>query len=94
MGMFGLPHEKTDRDIMNRLQNVLEPTRTAGQQQDLHKSDEDTTWFGIARDTANSPILTDYGRYATIMTQSQMAEVNVRCPQLVSFIGQTGNILC
>lgn len=89
--MYGLPHEKTDRNVVNRLRDILEPKRTVEEQQSLHKNDEDTTWFGIARDTANLPIFQDYGRYGTIMSESQTSENNVRYPQLVSFIGQTGS---
>jgi hypothetical protein len=90
VGFDGKPHEKTDRRVVERLRHILEPKRTPEEQQELHKNDEDTTWFGIARDSANLPICQDYERYATIMYQSRTSEVNVRYPQLVSFIGQTG----
>lgn len=90
VGIDGLPHEKTNRQVVERLRQILDPTRTSEQQQGLHKNDEDTTWFGIARDSANLPIFQDYGRYATIMAESRTPEVNVRYPQLISFIGQTG----
>ncbi|KAH8667562.1 hypothetical protein BGZ60DRAFT_564753 [Tricladium varicosporioides] len=90
VGFDGKPHEKTDRRVVERLRDILEPERTPEQQQELHRGDEDTTWFGIARDSANLPIFQDYERYASIMTQSRTTEVNVRYPQLVSFIGQTG----
>ncbi|KAI9690171.1 MAG: hypothetical protein M1822_009132 [Bathelium mastoideum] len=58
-------------------------------QEKMHMEDEDTTWFGVAKDTANVPVLQDYGRYATLMANSATGE-RVRYPQLVSFIGQTG----
>jgi hypothetical protein len=90
VGMDGLPHEKTNRLVVERLRQILDPYRSPEVQQSLHRNDEDTTWFGIARDSANLPIFQDYGRYATIMAESQSPEVNVRYPQLVSFIGQTG----
>jgi hypothetical protein len=90
VGIDGLPHERTNRQVVERLRQILDPHRSTEEQQILHRSDEDTTWFGIARDSANLPIFQDYGRYATIMTESQTPEVNVRYPQLVSFIGQTG----
>jgi hypothetical protein len=88
--MDGLPHEKTNRLVVERLRQIFDPHRSIEEQQNAHRSDEDTTWFGIARDSANLPIFQDYGRYAAIMTESQTPEVNVRYPQLVSFIGQTG----
>jgi hypothetical protein len=90
VGFDGLPHEKTDRNVVKRLRDILESTRTAEEQQIEHKNDEDTTWFGIARDPANLPIFQDYGRYAKIMAESQTVEVNIRTPQLISFVGQTG----
>jgi hypothetical protein len=90
VGFDGKPHEKTDRRVVERLREILEPERSPEQQQELHRSDDDTTCFGIARDSANLPIFQDYERYASIMAQSRTSEVNVRYPQLVSFIGQTG----
>ncbi len=56
----------------------------------MHLDDEDTTWFGIDRDAQNRPIFQDYGRYATIIANSSTADNQIRYPQLVSFIGQTG----
>ncbi|KAM3089514.1 hypothetical protein ACMFMG_001101 [Clarireedia jacksonii] len=90
VGFDGRPHEKTDKRVVDRLRKILEPKRTPAEQQEQHKSDEDTTWFGIARDSANMPIFQDYGRYAKIMAKSRTSSVKVRYPQLVSFIGQTG----
>jgi hypothetical protein len=91
VGFDGKPHEKTDREVVERLRQILEPRLTEQQQQELHRSDEDTTWFGIARDPVSGlPIFQDYERYATIMEQSRSVEGTVRYPQLVSFIGQTG----
>lgn len=90
IGFDGRPHEKTDKRVVDRLRKILEPKRTAKDQENEHKFDEDTTWFGIARDSANLPIFQDYGRYAKIMAQSRLSGHKVRYPQLVSFVGQTG----
>lgn len=90
VGFDGRPHEKTDKRVFDRLQKILDPERTPAEQQEQHKSDEDTSWFGIARDSANMPIFQDYGRYAKIMANSTTSRTKVRYPQLVSFIGQTG----
>jgi hypothetical protein len=79
-----------DRKVVERLRMILDPKRTAEEKIKEHQNDEDTTWFGIARDSANLPIFRDYERYATIMAQSRTSQINVRYPQLVSFIGQTG----
>jgi hypothetical protein len=93
IGADGLPHEKTDLEVVERLRDTLDrPDRTPEEQQKLHKNDEDTTWFGIARDEANMPIFQDYGRYAAILAEPQEIRRRSRYPQLVSFIGQTGMV--
>jgi energy-coupling factor transporter ATP-binding protein EcfA2 len=89
-GPDGLPHEKGDPTIVKRLKNILTPPTNTEEQQQLHVDDEDTTWFGIARDDANQPIFQDYGRYANIMSDTTSGVHTLRYPQLVSFIGQTG----
>lgn len=90
VGIDGKPHEKTDRRVVERLRHILDPKRTPEEQQIQHRNDEDTTWFGIARDSANMPIFQDYERYSKIMVSSRTTGIKVRYPQLVSFIGQTG----
>lgn len=55
-------------------------------------NDDDTTWFGVGRDATNQAIFQDYGRFATLMNESQTAELSTRYPQLVCFIGQTGRV--
>jgi hypothetical protein len=91
VGADGLPHEKTDMEVVERLRETLDTQdRTPEEQQKLHKEDEDTTWFGIARDDANMPIFQDYGRFAAILAEPQIIRRKNRYPQLVSFIGQTG----
>ncbi|PVI02430.1 hypothetical protein DM02DRAFT_701953 [Periconia macrospinosa] len=89
-GPDGLPHEKTNPKIIKRLKDILSPPSDQGAQETLHVEDEDTTWFGLARDTHNKPFFQDYGRYASIMADSNTVEHQSRYPQLVSFIGQTG----
>lgn len=89
-GPDGLPHEKGDPTIVKRLKNILTPPTDSNEQQQLHVEDEDTTWFGIARDEANQSVFQDYGRYANIMADSTTGAHKLRYPQLVSFIGQTG----
>jgi hypothetical protein len=93
VGFDGKPHEKADRKVVERLRQILEPQRSEEEQQDLHRNGEDTTWFGISRDSSGVPIFQDYERYATIMEQSRSSEGIVRYPQLVSFIGQTGEAI-
>ncbi|KAF1996801.1 hypothetical protein P154DRAFT_565860 [Amniculicola lignicola CBS 123094] len=89
-GPDGLPHEKANPAIVRRLKDILTPPKDLGGQATLHVEDEDTTWFGIARDSQQRPIFQDYGRYSAIMVDSNSGQYKVRYPQLVSFIGQTG----
>jgi energy-coupling factor transporter ATP-binding protein EcfA2 len=89
-GPDGLPHEKANPAIVKRLQEILTPPQEHSEQQILHIEDEDTTWFGMERNSQNSPVFHDYGRYSAIMADSNSGEFKFRYPQLVSFIGQTG----
>lgn len=89
-GPDGLPHEKANPTIVKRLQDILTPPKEHVEQQMLHAEDEDTTWFGMVRNSQNSPAFQDYGRYSAIMADSNSGEFKFRYPQLVSFIGQTG----
>lgn len=89
LGPDGLPHEKADPIIVNRLKETFTPTDDPQTQEEMHLRDEDTTWFGIARDSTNVPVFQDFGRYATLLTNSATGE-SLRYPLLVSFIGQTG----
>lgn len=90
VGPDGLPHEKADPQVVKRLQDILTPSNDPVVQQFKHQEDEDTTWFGVTRDTQQLPIFQDYGRYTTIMVNSAIGQHRTRYPHLVSFIGQTG----
>ncbi|KAK5133613.1 hypothetical protein LTR08_007561 [Meristemomyces frigidus] len=85
-GRDGVPHEKTDLQVVKKLKDILHPTRKANEIQKLHDDDESTRWFGVARDLTGRPNFEDYGRYATLMSSMSL---ETRYPQLVSFIGIT-----
>lgn len=86
----GLPHEKADPNVVERLKSILTPSKEQCEQQMLHIEDEDTTWFGMARNSQNQPVFQDYGRYPAMMADTNTGDHKLRYPQLVSFIGQTG----
>lgn len=97
-----VPHERTDHNIAKTIQTVLEVKKTDEEQAVLHQNDQDTTWFGIIREDSELPIFRDYGRYASLMTNTSRSERSrdftgavhgrdTRYPSLVSFVGQTGN---
>ncbi|KAK8121780.1 hypothetical protein PG984_010450 [Apiospora sp. TS-2023a] len=100
----GLPHEKTDVNIAEKVQNVLSPPTDNWAREQLYKADEITSWFGVERPEDNAPpVFQDYGRFADLMASTdpirsqpsfmeRWAEVgrDRRTPSLVSFVGQTG----
>lgn len=90
VGPDGLPHEKANPTIVESLKDILNPPNDAASQKTLHLEDENTKWFGIAKDEQNRPMFQDYGRYAAIMAESNTGDLQSRFPQFVSFIGQTG----
>jgi hypothetical protein len=90
VGWDGRPHEKSNAEVVQRLRQILEPTRTENDHEHELQNDDDTTWFGVGRDSNNQSVFQDYGRFATLMSESQTPELGSRYPQLVSFIGQTG----
>ena len=90
VGIDGLPHEKTEKPIYDRLIAIFEPPEDTEELSRLHLEDEDTTWFGIEKDAGGQPIFQDYGRYPALMAETKQPNGGVRYPQLVSFVGQTG----
>lgn len=72
------------------MEGILTPSREPARIQELHEEDERTKWFGVARDDAGETVFEDYGRYASLASDTaQMAGTENRYPQLVSFVGVT-----
>ncbi|KAI0871339.1 hypothetical protein GGS24DRAFT_492309 [Hypoxylon argillaceum] len=90
VGWNGKPHEKANPLVVDRLRQILEPTRTEEEHEAELLEDQDTTWFGYGRDASNHPQLYDYGLFAAIMAETHTEEAGERYPQLASFIGETG----
>lgn len=86
----GKPHEKADPLVVDRLRQILEPTRTEEEHEAELLEDQDTTWFGYGRDASSHPQLNDYGLFAAIMAETHTEDAGERYPQLASFIGETG----
>lgn len=89
----GMAHEKINKQIAARLGKIFTPSSDPEKQRQLHEDDANTTWFGVTRNMTGSPILQDYGRYSTVMRESSTGEYAARWPQLVSFVGQTGELI-
>ncbi|KAF7536915.1 hypothetical protein G7054_g4138 [Neopestalotiopsis clavispora] len=100
----GVPHERTDPAVAQKVHNVLSPPTDGRERERLYKADEATAWFGIERPEDNSPpVFQDYGRFSDLMgitdpLKKQRSFVEQwtpddrdrRTPSLVSFVGQTG----
>ena len=97
LGPGGVPHEKTDHAVAEKIRALLEPSRNSFEQEEMHKEDESTTWFGVARDEADDCIFKDYGRYASLMAETpgdwRKGDQQTRFPSLISFVGETGELI-
>ncbi len=91
VGIDGRPHEKVDLEVVDRLMRVFGPGPSSEDQEALHVSDLDTTWFGVTRGANHAqPVLYHSRRMQEIMSDSQTERYTERFPHLVSFVGQTG----
>ncbi|KAK4225116.1 hypothetical protein QBC38DRAFT_270522 [Podospora fimiseda] len=90
VGWDSRPHEKSNAAVVQRLRQILEPSRTDIEHESELQNDDDTTWFGIGRDGLGQSVFEDHGRFASLMSESYNREMDTRYPQLVSYIGQTG----
>ena len=89
-GPDGLPHERTDKEIYERLKRILDPPESISELSRLHQEDESTIWFGIEKDLNGPPLFLDHGRFAALMADTKQPNGGMRYPQLVSFVGETG----
>lgn len=90
VGWDGRPHEKSDPNVLRIFRQILDPCRNEADVETEHQADEETIWFGVDRDAPNGPVLQDYDRFATLVSEGQTLELGKKYPHLVSFIGQTG----
>jgi energy-coupling factor transporter ATP-binding protein EcfA2 len=88
--MHGVPHERTDPELVERILSIIEPTASEQEQQQMHLEDENTSWFGVLADSAGDLYFHDWGRYEEFFAQSRAGSKNVQFPGLISFVGPTG----
>ena len=86
----GVPHEKTSPDLAKRIKSIIEPSISEHQQNQLHRADDDTTWFGVLPDAVNQLLFHDFGRYEEFLSQSMFNPKSSQFPSLISFVGPTG----
>ncbi|KAI0196635.1 hypothetical protein EV127DRAFT_403722 [Xylaria flabelliformis] len=84
-----IPDGRADPLVVNRLRQILEPTRTEEEPEAELLEDQDTTWLGYCRDAPNVSQIYDYRRFSAILAEAHIEETGERCPQLTSFIGET-----
>lgn len=86
-----VPHEKVSPSVAYRLNATFNPPGTVQDQERLHREDEATKWFGVAKSSKeDKSLFQDYGRFPTLMAGSSRGD-RIRYPQLVSFVGQAGH---
>jgi hypothetical protein len=84
-------HERTDIRIHEILRASLRPDRTESEQRELHRRDESTTWFGVAREgEIDESTFKDHGRFWNMLRASSRRGIRNVYPGLVSFVGDTG----
>ena len=88
-----LVHEKTSLALAKKIQNCIQPSRTAETLEMLHKKDQSTTWFGAARDvTGDESSVKFYNnrRFEELIFRYPPRRRSRLYPGSVSFLGQTG----
>lgn len=90
LGLGGIPHEKTDHEVAQTINDTLDRKRSEIEDIELHTMDENSAWFGVLKDGIGDLIFQDSGRYASVMAECSSSRRGTRFPSLVSFVGQTG----
>ena len=88
----GVPHEKTDPLVAKKVKSIIEPSISEEEQAQLHRADDDTTWFGVLPNAADTSqrLFHDFGRYEEFLSQSMFSPKSGQFPSLISFVGPTG----
>ncbi|KAI0490190.1 hypothetical protein F4859DRAFT_183291 [Xylaria cf. heliscus] len=87
LGPGGIPHEQVNPEVVKRVDVCVDGPENETEETKQHENDQDTTWFGLDRDSGGDPVLSEYRRYASIMMATETS--TVQYPGLVSFVGQT-----
>lgn len=88
-GFDNRPHAKVDPAVVERLERIFGEGRTKEEQAELFDTDAETMWFGVNKSSDESFL--DYSdRLIDIMLESDGFSTSDRYPQLISFVGKTG----
>ena len=92
------PHEKTSREVVERLKAILNPPADIPTLQRMHEEDTETTWFSVDQnqfiDFQGLPrtefVTQDHGRFGVLASElgdhDGFRSIN---PHLVAFVGET-----
>jgi hypothetical protein len=86
----GVPHEKTNPHLAQKIRSIIEPSTDEEEQEELHRADDDTIWFGVLPDQSGQLTFHDFGRYEEFLAQSSFSPQSAQFPSLISFVGKTG----
>lgn len=96
LGPGGVPHEKTDPDLAEKIHKILDPEVLDHKEQQLkHVEDYYTKWFGVIRDDSGQVLFQNSARFESIMATVKQNTMDssrheLKYPSLISFVGETG----
>ena len=94
----GLPHEKTRREVVEKLKAILDPPADIQKLQSMHQEDEETTWFSVDQKyfidmhgiEQTKFVTTDHGRFGALAAEfGHTHGLRSVFPHLVAFVGET-----
>lgn len=84
-------HEKTDLRLWEIINSILNPDTDSRKQQELHRENFDTKWFGVEFDeNTRKPCFHDYGRYVKLASETGR-DPGTQHPSITCFVGETGH---
>lgn len=84
-------HEKTELRLWEIINSILNPDTDSRKQQELHRENFDTKWFGVEFDeNTRKPCFHDYGRYVKLASETGR-DPGTQHPSITCFVGETGH---
>lgn len=84
-------HEKTELRLWEIINSILNPDTDSQKQQELHRENFDTKWFGVEfEENSRKPCFHDYGRYVKLASETGR-DPGTQHPSITCFVGETGH---